>query len=439
MDSFNILNEQKEKYSGVFEGIFGNKSKKENDNEIIKEINGIYYLNGNKIKQLNASPGIYPYTDEIWKNEKYSWILSCKFEAEKIFLNDKGLSFNGIWEDGIFRGAIFWGEKSEFKKGEFRGISYEAPSKSYKESPENFFGKKFIDSTYGLLGKEKIKENITIINNGAIELIQIPVGAVVKLTDAKRQEFVFKLKKTLDNVDNIFVFENITNGGEIKMPWEIIRRDYQDKGFFGKNEKLKLFQLRGFGVLSKIELLLGEKNMVDFKTSTNQQKNVLETAKIRLSFKPVVEKIPQFNMYKSTLTIDPMDGENRAFVEKIQEKIDNGQIANLLFKIKQDIKAGIITGYGKYSFLHDIFDGEMGNDKLDGDTEKLMDYLNKMVRYVFYRILPLKNKNNKRIIDAKTALFKLKNYLNPDNKKEIKNNKNQKVVNKRNINKSLVS
>lgn len=420
MDNFKVLKEQKNQYNEIFGNILGSKKSVGWDRGDVSFDGQKYKLGGNVVDRLVSSKGDEsPYYPELWQKKEYRWLLDGDYTADRVLLSKGKIWFSGIWGSGEFKGFVFEGYNSSFKGGVFLGENYNAPNNSFKISPKYFHGKTFKDNSIGILGKRDISKNVHL-QNGGLELITIPIGSIVKVLDESGKEFSFKVEKRVDENDAFFVFVNMSNNKKITMPWEVIRSDYDNKGFLSIGKEIGLFEISGFGRVKDVVVILEDMKSYSFGNE-KKQGDSLETPKAKIDFKPVIEKLPEFKMFNFPLTIDPMDGENRYFVLDFQNKVESGKITILLQKIKQDIKSGIITGYGNYSFLQNIF-GDMGSDKLDEETQKLMSYLNSVVRYVFYRILPVKDKNGRTVATSKMAISRLRNYLNPPKRKINKNN-----------------
>jgi len=395
MDSLEKLNEQKKINEGIFNNIF---KKKQQQNKILIEVENGYLLNGNFIGAMYGDGYTNPYDEDVWLNPEYKWMLLGNYKAYKISIENKNINFQGIWNDGEFKGKEFLsGNNVFFVGGQFNGKTYAADNLTYKTSPENFINGTFEDYENGILGT-KIYENEILNSEENIELIRVPDNWFVTIKGDRNKILIFKIIKKLNNKDSNFVFKLIPSMDNVSILWETIRNSYEKIGVLKNGAYFDLFENY---VIKNIKSISVTKTIDDFKISS---KNVISFALDKnLKNFVTIKKIP------ISFEVESNSVESKEFVEKFISDLKTGVFYQKLILLKKYIDNGLISGYLSFIHLSSIFDGKIGqttkNQKLDNEINNLMQYFDNFMNFLVEETVKIGIKN----IITKS----LKNFLIP--------------------------
>jgi len=369
MDSLKKIEEISLKNEALFNKVF--KHNAPVANLLTQNSQGNYFLNGNFVYSFGTDGTANPYIQETWQEDDLKWILEpdVKFEASYIYFRNRKLGFQGKWLSGAFKGETFDGTRSTFEGGTFEGGTYGAPNASFKISPENFKGGKFIDSEKGLLGTSNYTTPQE--NANAISLISIPVGWSVKLTGDGGKEVSFKVIKKMDEENSNFQFQTLNDLKSYSVPWQIIVSDFQTYGFIKKNSSFILLGAQySLGSVENISL-------------TQEDLAVKVQNKEVLDFSQDVSLAPFFPG-KIEINLSSQEDIDRA--KNIQTKIKNGGLANGLNTLKDLIQKKVVDGYmnDEWYYLKPLFNDVKGKQIKNPKVVEIMQGLNDVLELISF-------------------------------------------------------
>jgi len=334
-----------------------------------------YFLNGNYVESLNVQDDFSIYSDEEWKSNGTYWLSddNAQWKATYIEVENDLVYFKGQWSSGEFRGVMF-GNGSTIIGGIFNGISYESPNRNFKITPDKFYSGKYKDNQNGILGLANLTVG-EIQNIDELQIIQLPVGWGVELTDDAGVILGFEIVKRIDDTDSSYIFRKIPSREEVNVDWEIIRKNYGSNGIISKGKHFGLFG-NTFGNVKTIKVTTSPSS----KVSLNQ---------ISLSTKPIEAMFKKLNIGDFNFEIKPTSEDGKRFVTQFLKDLSNGTVEGILKSLRAKVENGSINGYGEFEFLAPVFRKQKGDDKLDEVTKSQMKYLNDMVNHLSRGVEPI--------------------------------------------------
>jgi len=394
MDNFKKLNEQKENYEEAFGNVFNRKSKFQSNYVREKKNDVGYFLNRNPVTQFFSDGSENPFMDDTWQKTKNLWALNGVYNATTIHIKNNQISMNGRWVDGNFAGYEFFGTQSVFEGGSFNGQRYSAPNKSFLIEAHNYYSGVFINNKNGILGKSDIIQETTSSGIKSVELITIPIGWYVLLTDDKNMKFQFKITKRIDEISTEFKFLSLPTQTEVSVPWEDIRSHYVQRGYISQGRLFQTFSAPNFGTIAKIEIKKSIPLVINFSSHDGLKKFL---------------KIKQQNI---PFEVSPTSAESKAFTEQFLKDIpkQNGKFYRILNDLRTKVKNGVIKGHSGFNYLYQVFNNISGETIQDEETLEELQYLNDVVRYIGGDAVKIEM-NGKEFGIEKRLINAIKSYL----------------------------